>query len=106
MTVFFPSHSIVIRRLGPYGAAKQNYSATYTAYSADIVPLMAPRVNDVGGRLGKTYEAFVDATVDIREGDQIDDSSGVRYSVKSVSYFHGAGLLDHRYLIIESQNAG
>ena len=104
MTVFFASHQITIRRLRPFGAAKQNFSATYTAYSADIQPLQAPRVNDVNGRIGKTYEAFVDATVDVREGDQID-AAGVRYSVKAVMYFHGAGLLDHKQLIIESQNS-
>lgn len=100
--MFFPSHSIIIRRLRPYGAAKQNYSATYTAYQADIQPIEASRVNDVNGRLGATYQAFVDPEVQAKEGDQID-SGGVRYSVKSVSYYHGAGLLDHKVLIIESQ---
>lgn len=103
MTIFFQSHQITIRRLRPFGAAKQNFSATYTAYNADIQPIEGQRVNDVGGRIGKTYEAFVDATIDIREGDQIDDGSGVRYSVKAVSYYHGASLLDHKHLIIESQ---
>lgn len=104
MTVFFASHSIVIRRLRPFGSAKQNFSATYTGYSADIQPLEGPRVNDVGGRIGKTYEAFVDATVDVREGDQID-ANGYRYSVKAVSLYQGAGLLDHKHLIIEQQYA-
>ena len=102
MTVFFPSHSIIIRRLRPYGAAKQNFSATYTGYSANIFPIQGARVNDVGGRIGKTYEAFVDATVDIREGDQID-SNNIRYSVKAVSLYQGAGLLDHKHLILETQ---
>lgn len=104
MAIFFKSHQIVIRRLGPYGAAKQNFSATYTVYSADIQPLQGQRLNDVGGRIGKTYEAYVDPTVDVKEGDQID-SGGVRYSVKAVMYYHGAGLLDHKQLIIESQNS-
>lgn len=105
MTLFFPSHTITIRRLRPFGAAKQNFSATYTGYSADIQPLQGARANDVGGRIGKTYEAYLDAYIDVREGDQIDDGTGVRYSVKSVSYWHGAGLLDHKYLIIESVNS-
>lgn len=104
MTIFFASHSIVIRRLRPFGAAKQSFSATYTAYSADIQPLQGQRLNDAGGRIGKTYEAYVDSTIDIREGDQLD-SGGVRYSVKAVMYYHGAGLLDHKQLIIESQNS-
>lgn len=104
MTIYFQSHQINIYRLRPYGASKQNYSATYTAYLADIQPIEGSRVNDVGGRIGKTYEAFVDPDVEVREGDQIV-SSGVRYSVKSVSYYHGAGLLDHKHLIIESQNS-
>lgn len=103
MTIYFQSHQITIRRLRPFGAAKQNFSATYTAYNADIQPIEGQRVNDVGGRIGKTYEAFVDVSVDVREGDQIDDGSGVRYSVKAVSWYHGAGLLDHKHLILESQ---
>ncbi len=104
MSLFFPSHAIVIRRLRPFGAIKQNYSATYTVYEADIQPIEAQRVNDIGGRIGKVYEAYIDPTVDVREGDQID-SEGTRYSVKAVSYYHGAGLLDHKVLIIESINS-
>lgn len=104
-TLFFASHSITIRRLRPYGATKQNFSATFTAYPADIQPLGPSRVNDVNGRLGKTYQAFVDPDTPVKEGDQLD-SGGVRYSVKAVSYFHGAGLLDHKELILESQSSG
>lgn len=103
--MFFPSHSIIIRRLRPYGAAKQNFSATYTSYLADIQPVEGPRINDIGGRIGHTYQGFVGAEVEVREGDQID-SGGVRYSVKAVSYYHGAGLLDHKVLILESQYSG
>lgn len=102
--IFFPSHSITIRRLRPFGAVKQNYSATYTAYAADIAPLQGQRLNDAGGRIGRTYEAYIDPSVDVREGDQLL-SEGVIYSVKAVVYYHGAGLLDHKMLIIESQNS-
>lgn len=105
MTIFFNSHTITIRRLRPFGSAIQNFSATYTAYQGDIQPIEGQRVNDVGGRIGKTYECFVDVSIDVREGDQIDDGSGVRYSVKAVSWYHGAGLLDHKHLILESQNS-
>lgn len=104
MTLFFASHQITIRRLRPFGSAKQNFSATGTVSAADIQPLQGQRVNDVGGRIGHTYEAYVDALLDVKEGDQVD-SEGVRYSVKAVSYWHGAGLLDHKVLIIESQNS-
>lgn len=104
MGMFFLSHQITIRRLRPFGQAKQNFSATYTAYSADIQPIEGQRVNDVGGRIGKTYEAFVEATIDIREGDQVD-ANGYRYSVKAVSTYQGAGLLDHKHLILEQQYA-
>ena len=104
MTVFFASHQITIRRLRPFGSAKQNFSATYTVYGADLQPLEGQRANDAGGRIGKTYEAFVDPNIDVREGDQID-SNGYRYSVKAVSLYQGAGLLDHRHLILEQQYA-
>jgi hypothetical protein len=103
MTLFFASHEITIRRLRPYGAAKQNYSATFTAYYADIQPATDSRVQSVNGRPGATYEAWLDPNVPIKEGDQID-SQGKRYSVKAVSQFEGAGLLDHKHVILVSQN--
>lgn len=107
MTVFFESHQITIRRLRSIGSGvKKSFSATYTVYGADLQPIEGPRINDVGGRIGKTYEAWVDSEIDIREGDQID-SGGIRYSVKAVSHYHGAGLLDHKHLILEaSSNVG
>lgn len=102
MTVFFQSHEIEIRRLRSVGGGKTNFSATFTAYQADIQPIVGSRVNEVNGRIGRTYEAWVDVGVDIKEADQVD-SGGKRYSVKSVSIYQGAGLLDHKYLILESQ---
>jgi hypothetical protein len=104
MTVFFPSHSITIRRLRNVGNGKSSYSATFTGYSADIQPIGADRVNSVGGRIGSSYEAWVDASVDIKEGDQLD-SGGTRYSVRAVEYYHGAGLLDHKHLILSSESS-
>jgi hypothetical protein len=104
MTIFFPSHAITIRRLRSIGSGKSNYSATFTGYYADIQPVGPDRIDQVNGRLGQTYEAWVDATVNVKEGDQVD-SGGVRYSVKAVNYFHGAGLLDHKYLLLVSQDS-
>lgn len=101
MTVFFESHQITIRRLKQRSGYNQSYSATYTAYGADVQPIEGQRINEVGGRIGKTYEAWIDPEIDVREGDQID-SGGVRYSVKAITYYHGAGLLDHKHLILES----
>lgn len=104
MTVFFQSHQITIRRLRRVGSSpKSNYSATYTVFNADIQPIEGTRVNEVGGRIGKTYEAWVDPEVNVKEGDQID-TGGSRYSVKAVSTYQGAGLLDHKHLILETLN--
>lgn len=101
--VYFPSHSIIIRRERNLGGLKYGYSATFTAYQADIQPVEAERTEFVGGTVGKTYEAFVDPSVSVKEGDQIS-SGGKIYSVSSVSSFQGAGLLDHKSLIIVSQD--
>lgn len=102
--LYFPSHSITIRRnrsLGTFGGVERfNFSSTFTVHSADIQPLSIDRVQLVdGGRIGSTFQAFVDASVDIREGDQIA-SGGFTYSVKGMSKFQGAGLLDHLELIL------
>lgn len=104
MTMFFKSHEITIRRLRAVGNGKTNFSATYTVYDADIQPISPDRVEQFGGRIGSTYEAWIDPEIDIREGDQLD-CDGVRYSVRGVSYYHGAGLLDHKYLILVSTNS-
>jgi uncharacterized SAM-dependent methyltransferase len=104
MAIFFKNHQITIMRPHNKGGIKYAYSATYTAYNADIQPQQAERVLQMGGRIGKVYDAFIDATVDIKEGDKIKTEDGKQYSVKAVSKFSGAGLLDHIQLIIEAQD--
>lgn len=80
-------------------------SATFTAYNADIQPASKERTEFVSGRIGTTYVAFVEATVDVKEGDQVVTvSDGKRYSVKGVQRWQGAGLLDHVELTLTSQD--
>lgn len=100
---FFKSHEIVLRRLRPYGANFQNYSPTFTAYQADIQPMDISRANMAGGRVGAIYDCFVDPTVPIQEGDQVD-AGGKRYSVQTVNTFEGSGLLEHKHCILVSQD--
>lgn len=105
MTLFFKNHQITIyrqRRLG--NSNRYGISATYTAYNADIQPASQERTEFVQGRFGATYVAFIDATVTIKEGDQVVTEDGKRYAVKGVSHWKGAGLLDHIELIMTSQD--
>lgn len=104
MSIFFASHAITIRRLRPYGASIQNFSATYTAYQADIQPSSNTRVNQDSGRIGTLYDMWVDGSVPIKEGDQVDDGYGKRYSVKAVIRFEGSGLLEHIQVVLESRD--
>lgn len=80
-------------------------SATFTAYNADIQPATPERIELVQGRFGATFTAFVDATVDIKEGDQVLTEDNKRYSVKGVQKWQNAGLLDHIELVLVSQDA-
>lgn len=103
--IFFKSHEITIRRLRKTSGYSSNFSATFTSYMADIQPADVDRVGLVdGGRIGTLYEAWVDPEVLVKEGDQID-AAGQRYSVKSVNYFRGAMLLDHKHLVMVAQDA-
>lgn len=104
--MFFNSHEITIRRLRKVQGTNysSNYSATYTVYDADIQPADVDRVNLVNGRVGAVFEAWVDSELPVQEGDQID-SNGQRYSVKSVNLYKGAGLLDHKHLILVAVDA-
>jgi len=108
-TIFFKSHQIQIYRHRRIGNANRfAISATFTVYDADIQPASRERIEMVEGRFGKVWTAFVDATVDVKEGDQLaitdKNSSVVRYSVRGVSTWDGAGLLSHKELIIVSQD--
>lgn len=103
MTIFFRNHQITIKRPHSIGGIKYAYSATFTAYNADIQPEESPRINE-GGRVGKTYIGYIDATIAIQEGDIVMTEDGKQYSVKAVSTWSGAGLLDHISLILEAQD--
>jgi hypothetical protein len=106
MTLFFPNHSITIfrkRRLG--SSDRYAMSATFTAYSADIQPASSERTQFVEGRLGAVYTAFIDASINIKEGDYVHTEDGKVYAVKGIQVWAGAGLLDHIELTLTSQDA-
>lgn len=106
MTVFFKNHQITIYRNRRKGTSNRfGMSATFTAYESDIQPASQQRTEFVSGRIGATYTAFIDATVDIKEGDYIQIENGKRYAVKGVQVWQGAGLLDHIELLLTSQDA-
>lgn len=59
----------------------------------------------VEGRFGAVYETFVDVSVSIKEGDQVvDTATNKRYSVKGVTEWDGAGMLDHKEVVLVSQD--
>lgn len=107
MTIFFRNHEITIYRRRRIGSANRYaLSATFTAYSADIQPANQERVEFVSGRIGAVFTAFVDSSVDVKEGDQIrvlgGSYDGKVFSVRGVSHWEGAGLLDHTELVLTS----
>lgn len=104
MTIFFASHEITIYRRRRIGATNRYaMSATFTAYNADIQPAGVERIEMVAGRFGSVFDAYVDESVSVREGDQVvDTTTGKRYSVKGVTQWHGASLLGHTQLILVS----
>lgn len=105
MTLYFNSHSIIIRRQRHKSGLRYGFSATGTVQSMDLQPMEIERVNQAGGQIGKMYDAFLDASVDIKEGDQVKvTDTGKTFAVKSVSTFENAGLLDHHQLILISQD--
>lgn len=105
MTIYFKSHEIQIYR--PRRISNTNrftLSATFTAYQADIQPESRPeRLEMANARFGTVWTAYVDEDVNIKEGDQVV-AGGVRYSVKGVQKWSGAGLLSHLELTLVSQD--
>lgn len=105
-SLFFQNHQITIfRRRRISGSDRYAVSATFTAYNADIQPASQERTEFIAGRIGTTFTAFVEATVDIKEGDYVHTEDGKVYAVKGVMKWEGAGLLDHIELILTSQDA-
>lgn len=106
MTIFFSSHDIQIYRRRRIASTNRfALSATLTVYQADIQPAGAERLEMVGGRYGAVYETYMDASIDIKEGDQlVDTTTNKRYSVKGVTEWDGAGLLDHKEIILVSED--
>ena len=105
--IFFKNHEIQIYRRRRKGSSdRYAMSATFTAYQSDIQPASQERTEFVQGRFGATYTAFVDATVDIKEGDQAHIIGGIYggkvFAVKGVQTWQGAGLLDHLELVLVS----
>lgn len=107
MTIHFPTSNIEIFRKRRIGATNRySMSATLTAYNADIQPEGNPeRVGMDASRYGTVWTAFVDTSVDIREGDEVHiiDTDKV-YSVKGVIEYAGANLQDHKELTLVSQD--
>ena len=106
MTIYFSSHDIKIyRNRRRSGTNRFSLSVTLTVAQADIQPASVERVAAAEGRYGQVWDAYVDRDVDIKEGDQVvDTSTGKRYSVKGVTDWAGAGLLDHKELLLMSEN--
>lgn len=106
MTVFFNSHDIQLyRRRRRAGTDRFSLSATLTVIQADIQPASRERIEMVDGRYGATWDCFMDSSIDIKEGDQaVDTATSKRYSVKAVNTWNGAGLLDHKEVILVSQD--
>lgn len=103
--LFFASHQIIIRRQRSKSGLRWALSATGTVQEADIQPIEGERINLVQGRIGKTYEAWMDASIDVKEGDQLKIvDTGKLFAVKAVSTYQSAELLDHHHLILMSQD--
>lgn len=105
-SIYFKSHEITIYRQRRKGNTdRYGMSATFTSYNADIQPeSRSERLEMAGGRFGTVWTAYIDESVNIKEGDQVVDGYGKRYSVKGVVKWQGAGLLSHQELTLVSKD--
>lgn len=109
MTLFFNNSEIIVLRSRRLGSAhRYAMSATFTALPATIEPASPERTEFIGGRPGHVFTGFVDTSHRIIEGDRIvvmssDNTRGKKYEVRGVSYWQGAGMLDHIELTLISE---
>lgn len=106
MTIYFNSHDIQIYRHRRKGSSNRfGMSATLTVVSADIQPMTQERTNLFDGKYGQMWDTFMDSSIQIKEGDQcVDTATNKRYSVRSVTQWSGAGLLDHKEVVLVSMD--
>lgn len=108
MVLYFSSHDLEVyrhRRKGLFD--RYGMSVTLTVVDADIQPTDPDKIPMGSGSYGTVYDAYVDQDIDIKEGDQVvDTSNNKRYSVKGVTDWKGAGLLDYRELTLVSMDGG
>lgn len=107
MTIFFNSNDIQIYRRRRKGSTNRYaMSATLTVIQADIQPADTERIQMANGRFGTVYNTYMDATIEVKEGDQmVDTTTGKRYSVKGVTNWANSGLmLDHNEIVLVSQD--
>lgn len=111
MTLYFTNSQIIILRNRRGTGRTLSMSATFTAMQADIQPASPERTEFVNGRPGHVFTGFIDTTHLVKESDRIvvlNDSgnrSSKTYEVKGVSYWQGAGLLDHQELTLVDEVA-
>ncbi len=105
MTIFFSSHEIQIYRHRRKGTThRYGMSTTGTVWNADIQPASPQRTESIQGRFGAVFTGFVDVECDVKEGDQLKVGTKT-YGVKGVGVWRGAGLLDHKELLLVSEDA-
>lgn len=110
-TLYFTNSEIIVLRTRRIGATdKWTMSATFTAMPATIEPVSPERTEVLNGRPGHLFTAFVSTDHHIKEQDRIItlDETGQRdkqYEVTGVSYWEGAGMLDHQELTLMDEVA-
>lgn len=110
MTLYFSNSEIRIYRMRRRGSAhRYSVSATFTAYAATIEPIAPERQEFVGGKPGHAFTGFVEVDVEVKEGDEIHVYGEGKvidkvYSVRGVNIWQGAGMLDHKELILISKD--
>ncbi len=106
MTLYFTNETIQIYRMRNIGGLnKWSVSATFTAFVADIQPASPERLQLESGQIGHMFTAFLPVEAEVKEGDQIRIiDTGKIYQVKGVNNWSGAGMLDHKELILTSED--
>lgn len=106
MTLYFPNETIQVYRSRRIGSAHRfSVSATGTLWPADIQPASPQRQETIKERFSAAFTAFVDVDCDVKEGDEIHvEGDSKVYLVKGVDIWRGAGLLDHKELLLTSED--
>jgi len=101
MITHLSTNTLIQQRMTAVSGYKQTFS-TVTGISGNLQPTSVADSALYDGVYGRTFQFFVDGTLDVQEGDRFKDEVGAYYRVKAGGVVRRTeGSIDYQKIIVE-----